>query len=110
MSRSAASSLEKLDTKALPLSLITASGSLWCLQTCLRKRCATPAVGRIVPCTLHCSFYMILYHKTYGGTSSLGIPRKRSGITPRSNNTKYPGFSYEAIAIYLKEFCKELTK
>src|SRR5258708_37903440 len=41
MSRSAASSLEKLDMKVLPLLLITASGSLWCLQTCSRKRCAT---------------------------------------------------------------------
>src|SRR5258706_1390349 len=46
--RSAASSLEKLDMKALPLSLMTASRSLWCLQTCSRKRCATPAESTIV--------------------------------------------------------------
>src|SRR5260221_5132465 len=48
MSRSAASSLEKLDMKALPLSLMTASRSLWCLQTCSRKRCATPAESTVV--------------------------------------------------------------
>src|SRR5258708_27495439 len=48
MSRSAASSLEKLDMKALPLSLMTASGSPWCLQTCSRKRCATPAESTVV--------------------------------------------------------------
>ena len=46
--RSAASSLEKLDTKALPLSLMMASGSPWCLQTCSRKRCATPAESTVV--------------------------------------------------------------
>src|SRR5258708_3891195 len=34
--------------KVLPLSLMTASGSLWCLQTCLRKRCATPAESTVV--------------------------------------------------------------
>ncbi len=43
MLRSAASSLEKLDMKVLPLSLMTASRSLWCLQTCSRKRHTTPA-------------------------------------------------------------------
>src|SRR5260221_14261163 len=48
MLRSAASSLEKLDTKVLPLSLMTASGSLWCLQTCSRKRCATPVESTVV--------------------------------------------------------------
>src|SRR5258708_2426882 len=48
MSRSVASSLEKLDTKALPLSLMTASGSPWCLQTCSRKRCATPVESTMV--------------------------------------------------------------
>src|SRR5258708_21927638 len=48
MSRSADSSLEKLDTKALPLSLMTASGSLWCLQTCSRKKHATPAELTVV--------------------------------------------------------------
>src|SRR5258708_27620613 len=48
MSRSAASSLKKLDTKVLPLSLMTASGSLWCLQTCSRKRHATPAESTVV--------------------------------------------------------------
>src|SRR5258708_6509220 len=48
ISRSAANSLEKLDMKALPLSLMTASGSLWCLQTCSRKRCATPAESTMV--------------------------------------------------------------
>src|SRR5258707_6285568 len=48
MSRSAASSLEKLDMKVLPLSLMMASGSLWCLQTCSRKRCATPAESTVV--------------------------------------------------------------
>src|SRR5260221_9507556 len=48
MSRSADSSLEKLDMKVLPLLLITASGSLWCLQTCLRKRCTTPAESTMV--------------------------------------------------------------
>src|SRR5258707_15695338 len=48
MSRSAASSLEKLDMKALPLSLMTASGSPWCLQTCARKRGATPAESTMV--------------------------------------------------------------
>src|SRR5258708_19190881 len=48
MSRSAASSLEKLDMKVLPLSLMTTSGSPWCLQTCSRKRCATPAESTVV--------------------------------------------------------------
>src|SRR5258708_21704598 len=48
MSRSVASSLEKLDTKVLPLSLITTSGSPWCLQTCLRKRHATPTESIVV--------------------------------------------------------------
>src|SRR5258707_12121331 len=48
MSRSAASSLEKLDMKVLPLSLITTSGSPWCLQTCSRKRRATPAESIMV--------------------------------------------------------------
>src|SRR5258707_2892399 len=48
MSRSAASSLEKLDMKALPLSLMMASGSPWCLQTCSRKRHATPAESTVV--------------------------------------------------------------
>src|SRR5258707_7463579 len=48
ISRSVASSLEKLDTKALPLSLMTASGSPWCLQTCSRKRCATPVESTVV--------------------------------------------------------------
>src|SRR5260221_3082480 len=46
--RSAASSLEKLDTKALPLSLMIASGSPWCLQTCSRTRFATPAESTVV--------------------------------------------------------------
>src|SRR5260221_6582047 len=48
MSRSAASSLEKLDTKVLPLSLMTASRSPWCLQTCSRKRHAPPAESTMV--------------------------------------------------------------
>src|SRR5258708_10890975 len=48
ISRSAASSLEKLDTKVLPLSLMMASRSLWCLQTCSRKRHATPAESTVV--------------------------------------------------------------
>src|SRR5258705_2606717 len=48
MLRSAASSLEKLDMKALPLSLITTSGSPWCLQTCSRKSCASPAKSIVV--------------------------------------------------------------
>src|SRR6266446_4202867 len=48
ISRSAANSLEKLDTKALPLSLMTASRSPWCLQTCSRKRHATPAESTMV--------------------------------------------------------------
>src|SRR5258707_8582604 len=48
MSRSVASSLEKLDIRVLPVSLITASGSLWCLQTCLRKRHATPTESIVV--------------------------------------------------------------
>src|SRR5258708_26817217 len=48
ISRSVASSLEKLDTKALPLSLMTASGSPWCLQTCSRKRCTTPVEPTVV--------------------------------------------------------------
>src|SRR5258706_10966537 len=48
MSRSVASSLEKLDTKVLPLSLMTASRSLWCLQTYSRKRHATPAESTVV--------------------------------------------------------------
>src|SRR5258706_13667583 len=48
MSRSATSSLEKLDMKVLPLSLMTASGSPWCLQTCSRKRHATPAESTVV--------------------------------------------------------------
>src|SRR5258707_14796039 len=34
--------------KVLPLTLMTASGSLWCLQTCSRKRCATPAESTVV--------------------------------------------------------------
>src|SRR5258706_5099630 len=48
MSRSAASPPEKLDMKVLPLSLMTASGSPWCLQTCSRKRHATPAESTVV--------------------------------------------------------------
>src|SRR5260221_4029596 len=48
MLRSAASSFEKLDTKVLPLSLMMASGSPWCLQTCSRKRHATPAESTVV--------------------------------------------------------------
>src|SRR5258708_40052537 len=48
ISRSATSSLEKLDTKALPLSLMMASRSPWCLQTCSRNRHATPAESTIV--------------------------------------------------------------
>src|SRR5258707_13253393 len=48
MSRSVASSLEKLDTKALPLLLITASGNPWCTQTCSRKRHATPTESIVV--------------------------------------------------------------
>src|SRR5258708_32053376 len=48
MSRSAASSLGKLDMKALPLSLMTASGSPWCLQTCSRKSHATPVESTVV--------------------------------------------------------------
>src|SRR5258708_31156438 len=48
ISRSAASSLEKLDMKALPLSLMMASRSPWCLQTCSRKRHATPAESTVV--------------------------------------------------------------
>ena len=67
-------------------------------------------VGGIVLCIPNQSIHMILYYKTYGGTSSLGIPRNRSGLTPRSNNKKYPGCSYEAIAIYLKKFHKELME
>src|SRR5258708_3111353 len=46
--RSAASSLEKLDMKALPQSLMMASRSLWCLQTCSRKRHATPVESTMV--------------------------------------------------------------
>src|SRR5258708_32358341 len=46
--RSVASSLEKLDMKVLPLSLMMASGSPWCLQTCSRKRRATPAESTMV--------------------------------------------------------------
>src|SRR5258705_11662289 len=34
--------------KALPLSLMTASRSLWCLQTCSRKRRATPVESTMV--------------------------------------------------------------
>src|SRR6266481_6497209 len=34
--------------KALPLSLMTASRSLWCLQTCSRKRHATPVESTVV--------------------------------------------------------------
>src|SRR5258708_7084593 len=34
--------------KVLPLSLMTASGSTWCLQTCSRKRHATPAESTMV--------------------------------------------------------------
>src|SRR5258708_38482686 len=48
ISRSGASSLEKLDTKVHPLSLMMASRSLWCLQTCSRKRHATPAESTVV--------------------------------------------------------------
>src|SRR5258705_3663425 len=44
MSRSAASSLEKLDMKVLPLSLMTASRSPWCS----RKRHATPVESTVV--------------------------------------------------------------
>src|SRR6266481_4978455 len=54
MSRSVASSLEKLDTKALPLSLITASGSPWCLQTCSRKRHTTPTESIVVTVGMAC--------------------------------------------------------
>src|SRR5258708_5572128 len=46
--RSVASSLEKLDMKVLPLSLMMASGSPWCLQTCSRKRRATPVESTVV--------------------------------------------------------------
>src|SRR5258705_8689603 len=38
----------ELDMKALPLSLMTASRSPWCLQTCSRKRCATPVESTVV--------------------------------------------------------------
>src|SRR5258708_16496298 len=48
ISRSVANSLGKLNMKVLPLSLMTASGSLWCLQTCSRKRHATPAESTMV--------------------------------------------------------------
>src|SRR5260370_38013926 len=48
ISRSVASSLEKLDMKVLPLSLMTASRSPWCLQTYSRKRCATPVESTVV--------------------------------------------------------------
>src|SRR5258708_2184907 len=34
--------------KVLPLSLMTASGSPWCLQRCSRKRHATPAESTMV--------------------------------------------------------------
>src|SRR5258708_26233886 len=34
--------------KVLPLSLMMASRSLWCLQTCSRKRCATPVESTVV--------------------------------------------------------------
>src|SRR5260221_160087 len=48
MLRSAASSLEKLDTNALPLLLMMASRSPWCLQMCSRKRHATPVESTVV--------------------------------------------------------------
>src|SRR5260370_10239744 len=48
MLRSVANSLEKLDMKVLPLSLMMASRSPWCLQTCSRKRHATPAEPTVV--------------------------------------------------------------
>src|SRR5260221_7401286 len=34
--------------KVLPLSLMTASRSPWCLQICSRKRCATPVESTVV--------------------------------------------------------------
>src|SRR5258707_7958208 len=48
MSRSAGSSLEKLDMKALRLLMMMAARSLWCLQTCSRKRHATPVESTVV--------------------------------------------------------------
>jgi len=67
-------------------------------------------VGGIALCIPNLSISHNFILQTYGGISSLGIPRNRSGLTPRSNNKKYPGCSYEAIAIYLKEFRKELME
>src|SRR5260221_8910486 len=62
-------------------------------------------VGGIAPCIPNQSIlHDFIYHKTYGGTSSLGILRNIRVLTPSSNNTKYPGCSYEAISIYSKEF------
>src|SRR5258705_10879097 len=48
MSGSAVSCVEKLDMKVLPLLLITTSGRMWCLQTCSRKRHATPTESIVV--------------------------------------------------------------
>ena len=59
-------------------------------------------VGGIVPCVLNRSIIILLYYGNYGRTWTSEITKNRGGLTPRSNNTKYPSCSYEAIAIYLK--------
>src|SRR5260221_4585701 len=48
-------------------------------------------VGRIVPCILHCSFYMILYHKHHTKMCTTGILEIGKGITLSSNKTSSCG-------------------
>src|SRR6266436_8301394 len=81
ISRSAANSLEKLDMKVLPLSLMMASRSPWCLQTCSRKRCATPAESTMVMVgtawmhldSLSTATRMVLYPLALDSSSSLMV-------------------------------------
>jgi len=45
------------------------------------------AVGRIAPCILHCSFYMILYYKNHTGMCTTEILEIEGRITLSSNKT-----------------------
>src|SRR5258708_17949056 len=62
--------------KVLPLSLMTASRSPWCLQICSRKRCATPVESTVVMVgmawmhldSLSTATRMALYHLVSGSS------------------------------------------
>ena len=92
MSRSVASSLEKLDMKALPLSLMTASGSPWCLQTCLRKRCCRWDNNPLYDLSLESSlrakmrYQNRLKSRLYSIKQNLEIILRR----PNTDSQKYP--------------------